>query len=85
MICYLENATIEDIKCFLSEITLMKSVVQHKNIVGIVGHSTKLYNKMMLLTEFCSEGNLLDYLRFTLCQLEFWQFRICKNSMHIAL
>lgn len=60
----LENATIEDIKGFLSEITLMKSVVQHKNIVGIVGHSTKLYNKMMLLTEYCSEGNLLDYLRY---------------------
>lgn len=63
-IYYLENATIEDIKGFLSEITLMKSVVHHKNIVGIVGHSTKLYNKMMLLTEYCSEGNLLDYLRY---------------------
>lgn len=59
----LENASIEDIKGFLSEITLMKSVGQHKNIVGIIGHSTKLYNKMMLLTEYCSEGNLLDYLR----------------------
>lgn len=59
-----ENATIEDIKGFLSEISLMKSVVQHKNIVGIVGHSTKLFSKMMLLTEYCSEGNLLDYLRF---------------------
>lgn len=60
----LENATIEDIKGFLSEITLMKSVVQHKHIVGIVGHSTRLFNKMMLLTEYCSEGNLLDYLRY---------------------
>lgn len=59
----LENAGIEDIKGFLSEITLMKSVGHHENIVGIVGHSTKLYNKMMLLTEYCSEGNLLDYLR----------------------
>ncbi|XP_055325419.1 tyrosine-protein kinase receptor torso-like isoform X2 [Sitodiplosis mosellana] len=58
-----ENAGIEDIKGFLSEITLMKSVGHHENIVGIVGHSTKLYNKMMLLTEYCSEGNLLDYLR----------------------
>lgn len=60
----IENATIEDIKGFLSEITLMKSVVQHRHIVGIVGHSTKLFNKMMLLTEYCSEGNLLDYLRY---------------------
>lgn len=62
-----ENAGIEDIKGFLSEITLMKSVGQHENIVGIVGHSTKLYNKMMLLTEYCSEGNLLDYLRYVIC------------------
>ncbi|XP_055325409.1 tyrosine-protein kinase receptor torso-like isoform X2 [Sitodiplosis mosellana] len=57
-----ENADIEDIKGFLSEITLMKSVGHHENIVGIVGHSTKI-SDMMLLTEYCSEGNLLDYLR----------------------
>lgn len=59
----LENATTDDKKCFLTEITIMKSVGQHENILGIVGHSTKLDNNLMLLTEYCSEGNLLDYLR----------------------
>lgn len=48
----------------------MKSVGHHENIVGIVGHSTKLYNKMMLLTEYCNEGNLLDYLRYVKCIID---------------
>lgn len=58
-----ERASIDDIEGFLREISLMKSVGKHENIVGIVGHVTKDYRDMMLLTEFCSEGNLLDYLR----------------------
>lgn len=58
-----QNAGIDDIKQFLSEMNLMKSVGYHDNIVGIVGHSTEAYNKMMLFTEFCSEGNLLNYLK----------------------
>lgn len=74
---HLENATIEDIKGFVSEITLMKSVVHHKHIVGIVGHSTKLFSKMMLLTEYCSEGNLLDYLRYWASQQVFFD-RNCR-------
>lgn len=43
----------------------MKSVGHHENIVGIIGHytNTKVPTKMMLLTEYCSKGNLLDYLR----------------------
>ncbi|XP_031631230.1 tyrosine-protein kinase receptor torso-like [Contarinia nasturtii] len=58
-----ENACVEDVKGFLSEIALMKSVGQHENILGILGHSTKTYDKMMLLTEYCCEGNLLNYLK----------------------
>lgn len=50
-------------KHFLSEIRLMTLVGQHENVLRIIGHSTKLHNKLMLLTEYCSEGNLLDYLR----------------------
>lgn len=67
MVKHLDDAGIEDIKGFLREISLMKSVGHHENIVGIVGHSklkTKSFNKLMLLTEYCSEGNLLDYLRY---------------------
>lgn len=43
----------------------MKSVGHHGNIVGIVGHSTNFFDKLMLLTEYCSNGNLLDYLRYS--------------------
>lgn len=59
-----ENAGSDDIEEFLGEIAIMKSVFQHENIVGIVGHSTINYNRMMLLTEYCSKGNLLNYLRY---------------------
>lgn len=41
----------------------MKSVRQHENIVAIIGHFTQISDKFMLLTEYCSEGNLLNYLR----------------------
>lgn len=54
------------VKEFLDEIKVMKSVVgQHENIINIVGHYTscKDYRQLMLLTEYCSEGNLLKYLR----------------------
>lgn len=41
----------------------MKSVGIHPNIVGIVGHCIKNLDEMMLLTEYCSNGNLLNFLR----------------------
>ncbi|XP_055716503.1 tyrosine-protein kinase receptor torso isoform X2 [Phlebotomus papatasi] len=53
----------EEIKEFKQEIDVMKSVGYHANIVGLVGHCTRDIHKMMLLTEFCSKGNLLNYLR----------------------
>lgn len=54
---------IEDIKEFRREIEVMKSVGIHPNIVGIVGHCIKNLDEMMLLTEYCSNGNLLNFLR----------------------
>lgn len=60
----IDNATVDDVECFLREITLMKAVGKHENIVSIVGHVTKDYDEMMLFTEYCSEGNLLNFLRF---------------------
>lgn len=41
----------------------MKSAGLHANIVGIVGHCTSNINELMLLTEFCDMGNLLEFLR----------------------
>lgn len=58
-----ECPCLEDIKGFRREIEVMKSVGVHPNIVCIVGHYTQNVNEMMLLTEYCSEGNLLNYLR----------------------
>uniref|UniRef100_A0A1B0GPY5 Uncharacterized protein n=1 Tax=Phlebotomus papatasi TaxID=29031 RepID=A0A1B0GPY5_PHLPP len=58
-----KSANSEEIKEFKQEIDVMKSVGYHANIVGLVGHCTRDIHKMMLLTEFCSKGNLLNYLR----------------------
>lgn len=49
---------------FCQEVEVMRSVDKHPNIVGIVGHCMKDIEKMMILTEYCSRGNLLDFLRF---------------------
>ncbi|XP_055612387.1 tyrosine-protein kinase receptor torso isoform X2 [Uranotaenia lowii] len=56
--------SIEDIKEFRREIEVMKSVGSHPNVVSILGHYTKNIVEMMLVTEYCSKGNLLNYLRY---------------------
>ncbi|XP_037959349.1 tyrosine-protein kinase receptor torso-like [Teleopsis dalmanni] len=58
-----DQPSLEDMRGFRREIEVMKSVDKHPNIVGIIGHCTKCQNGMMLLTEYCSFGNLLDFLR----------------------
>ncbi|XP_021699627.1 tyrosine-protein kinase receptor torso isoform X1 [Aedes aegypti] len=58
-----ECPSLEDVKEFRREIEVMKSVGVHPNIVCIIGHYTQNVNEMMLLTEYCSEGNLLNFLR----------------------
>ncbi|XP_053691722.1 tyrosine-protein kinase receptor torso-like [Sabethes cyaneus] len=58
-----EFPSLGDIKEFRREIEVMKSVGNHPNVVSILGHYTQSVEDMMLLTEYCSEGNLLDYLR----------------------
>lgn len=52
----------DDIKQFNQEISVMKSVGKHPNIVSIIGHCTENIYDLMLLTEFCDSGNLLDFL-----------------------
>ncbi|XP_035914516.1 tyrosine-protein kinase receptor torso isoform X2 [Anopheles stephensi] len=58
-----ECPRVEDIIEFRREMEVMKSVGTHPHIVSIVGHCTKNVRKMMLLTEYCGRGNLLNYLR----------------------
>lgn len=41
----------------------MKSVGQHENIVSIIGHCTSNIEELMLLIEYCENGNLLELLR----------------------
>lgn len=48
---------------FYNEIEVMKSVQKHRNIIGIIGHYTKNVHDMMLITEYCDQGNLLNFLQ----------------------
>ncbi|XP_071560854.1 tyrosine-protein kinase receptor torso-like isoform X2 [Temnothorax nylanderi] len=57
-----DNPTVEDIKNFHQEISMMKSAGQHPNIVSLIGYCT-LYDKPLLVVEYCSKGDLQTYLR----------------------
>lgn len=57
-----DNPTVEDIKSFHQEISMMKSAGQHPNIVSLIGYCT-LYDKPLLVVEYCSKGDLQTYLR----------------------
>ncbi|KYQ58830.1 Fibroblast growth factor receptor 3 [Trachymyrmex zeteki] len=57
-----DNPTVDDIKNFYREISMMKSAGQHPNIVSLIGYCT-LYNKPLLVVEYCSKGDLRTYLR----------------------
>ncbi|XP_055920947.1 tyrosine-protein kinase receptor torso isoform X2 [Eupeodes corollae] len=58
-----DQPSVDDVRAFKREIEVMKSVGRHPNIVGIIGHYTRKCNEMLLLTEYCSFGNLLFFLR----------------------
>ncbi|KAI8127299.1 Tyrosine-protein kinase receptor torso [Lucilia cuprina] len=58
-----DHPSADDIYAFRREIEVMKSVEKHPNIVGIIGHCTRFSSEMMLVTEYCSFGNLLNFLR----------------------
>ena len=67
----------------------MKSVGNHQNIVSIVGHCTSNIEELMLLTEYCDAGSLLDLLRNEFsCQLSFYDKKVSvspqkyPDSMH---
>lgn len=75
-----ECPSFEDIKEFRREIEVMKSVGVHPNVVCLLGHYTKNINEMMLLTEYCGKGNLLNYLRCEWHKL--LRVRDIKNSIN---
>ena len=57
-----ENATPDQLKDFLEEITLMKGVGSHKNIVNLIGCYTKSLPNF-LIVEYAVKGDLLSYVR----------------------
>jgi len=57
-----DNATPDQMSDFLEEITLMKAVGSHKNIVSLIGCCTKS-TPNFLIVEFAAKGDLLSYLR----------------------
>lgn len=76
-----DNPSLDDIRAFRREIEVMKSVGSHPNIVGIVGHYTRKCNEMLLLTEYCSLGNLLIFLRNEWKYLHDLSFRATKHPL----
>nr|XP_050855251.1 tyrosine-protein kinase receptor torso-like isoform X2 [Vespula vulgaris] len=65
-----DNPTVDDINNFYREIQIMKSAGKHPNIVSLIGYCT-IYNKPLLIVEYCSNGDLQTYLR-----------KIWKNTMN---
>ncbi|XP_066917058.1 uncharacterized protein [Clytia hemisphaerica] len=57
-----DGAQQEEFADFKEEITLMKSIGYHKNIVNMIGCST-VRQPMCLLVEFMEHGDLLNFLR----------------------
>jgi len=62
ILMHIDDPTVDDIKNFYREISMMKSAGQHPNIVSLIGYCT-LYNKPLLVVEYCSKGDLQTYLR----------------------
>lgn len=54
------NSTMPQI---IEELELMKSLGQHENVVQFIGYSFATSGRPFLVMEYCSRGNLRDYLR----------------------
>ncbi|XP_076226455.1 tyrosine-protein kinase receptor torso-like isoform X3 [Nomia melanderi] len=57
-----ENPSVQDIKNFHKEILIMKFAGHHPNIASLIG-CCFLYNKPVLVVEYCCKGDLQTYLR----------------------
>ena len=58
----LDDATNEEVENLLKELSVMKMVGQHVNIISLLGCCTK-GGQVMLIVEYAKHGNLRDYLR----------------------
>jgi len=58
----LDDATSEEIENLLKELSVMKMVGKHVNIISLLGCCTK-GGQVMLIVEYAKYGNLRDYLR----------------------
>ncbi|XP_017758220.1 PREDICTED: tyrosine-protein kinase receptor ver-3-like [Eufriesea mexicana] len=57
-----DNATTEELENFRKEMLIMKFVNQHPNIVSLIG-CCHLYDKPVLVVEYCCKGDLQTYLK----------------------
>ncbi|KAK2559526.1 Fibroblast growth factor receptor 3 [Acropora cervicornis] len=57
-----ENASDVELADFISEMEMMKEIGSHKNIVNYLGACT-VHGPLFLIVEYCSHGNLKDFLR----------------------
>jgi len=57
-----EGCTLEDRRDFATELETMIRIGKHKNVLSLVG-ACEHDGNMFLCTEYCSHGNLLQYLR----------------------
>jgi serine/threonine protein kinase len=62
MMFFSEDATSEEIENLLKELSVMKMVGKHVNIISLLGCCTK-GGQVMLIVEYAKYGNLRDYLR----------------------
>ncbi|XP_053984066.1 tyrosine-protein kinase receptor torso-like isoform X2 [Hylaeus volcanicus] len=65
-----ENPSMDDVQSFHKEILMMQCTGQHQNIVSLIGWCV-LYNRMVLVVEYCCKGDLQTYLR------TIWQSIMC--------
>lgn len=56
----IDKATTEDKRQLVKEVKVMKSVGFHVNIVSLIGYCS---TSMLLVVEYCSLGDLQNYLR----------------------
>ncbi|KAL3613153.1 hypothetical protein CASFOL_043000 [Castilleja foliolosa] len=64
--------TTEELRSFRAEMELMKSVGVHPHIVSLVGCCSE--NRPMIVAEYCSRGDLLNFLRYS------WDVMVSKRN-----
>lgn len=74
----------EDRRNFLTEISLMKSIGKHLNIVSMLGCVTSS-GPLCLITEYCPHGDLRNYLRLIRDKVELCNFELSVTMTTLVL